>query len=131
MSSHTFAELQRRAADLERRVIQLAPQAMNGTAEAEFFLAFRSLAAVRSVVERGRVAVSDGCAVVGSRVSFTDGEDAAASVELSAPGLADAAAGRISVESPLGGALLGRRTGDTVRFETPSGVRTVTVTGIA
>ena len=112
-------------------MVQLAPLAMDGTAEAEFFLAFRSLAVVREVLERGRVAVSDGCAMVGSRVSFADGEDAATWVELSAPGLADAAAGRISVESPLGGALLGRCTGDTVRFETPGGVRTVTVTGIA
>jgi hypothetical protein len=31
-------------------VIELAPDAMNGVAEAEFFLAFRSLAAVRAVV---------------------------------------------------------------------------------
>jgi len=130
MSAGCFAELQQRAVELERRVIELAADAMSGSAEAEFYLAFRNLATVRAVVERGRVVAPDGNAVVGSRVFFRDNENAHTSVELAPPGLADAASGRISVESPLGAALLGRREGDTVRFGTRSGVRAVTLTGI-
>ncbi|MEW6579229.1 MAG: GreA/GreB family elongation factor, partial [Chloroflexota bacterium] len=35
---------------------------------------------------------------------------------------ADPRSGKISNESPLGAALLGRRVGDTVRVQTPGGV---------
>jgi regulator of nucleoside diphosphate kinase len=39
------------------------------------------------------------------------------------PRAADSAAGRISVLAPLGMAVLGRRAGETVAWETPGGVR--------
>jgi regulator of nucleoside diphosphate kinase len=39
------------------------------------------------------------------------------------PRAADSAAGRISVLAPLGMAVLGRRVGETVAWETPGGVR--------
>jgi transcription elongation GreA/GreB family factor len=41
--------------------------------------------------------------------------------QLVAPGEADPAAGRLSLESPLGRALLGKREGDAVRFVRPRG----------
>jgi transcription elongation factor GreA len=44
---------------------------------------------------------------------------------------ADPTAGRISAESPLGRALLGRRTGDVAVVEAPSGVRQLRITSIA
>jgi transcription elongation factor GreA len=40
-------------------------------------------------------------------------------------------AGRISHESPLGRALMGHKVGDTVTIDTPDGLMTFTVTGIA
>jgi transcription elongation factor GreA len=43
---------------------------------------------------------------------------------------ADAALGRISAESPVGGALLGRRRGDEVEVQTPGGVRRFTVVDV-
>jgi len=44
---------------------------------------------------------------------------------------ADPTAGRISAESPIGRALLGRRTGDVAVVEAPSGVRQLRITSIA
>ena len=66
---------------------------------------------------------------VGSRVRVldADGEDEFAVV---APEDVDTGANRISAESPLGRALLGRRTGDRVRFRAPGGVMGVTVLGV-
>jgi transcription elongation factor GreA len=43
---------------------------------------------------------------------------------------ADAALGRISMESPVGRALLGRRRGDEVEVQTPGGVRRFTVVDV-
>jgi transcription elongation factor GreA len=44
---------------------------------------------------------------------------------------ADAAAGRLSVESPVAQALVGRKTGDVVEIRTPKGKRTLEVISIA
>jgi len=44
---------------------------------------------------------------------------------------ADAAAGRLSVESPVGQALVGARAGDVVEIPTPKGKRTLEVISIA
>jgi transcription elongation factor GreA len=44
---------------------------------------------------------------------------------------ADATQGRISVDSPVGRALLGRRPGDRVEVQTPGGCRMLTVVDIA
>jgi transcription elongation factor GreA len=43
---------------------------------------------------------------------------------------ADACAARVSVASPLGCALLGRRVGERVRFRAPGGVMGVTVLAV-
>lgn len=43
------------------------------------------------------------------------------------PNEADPGAGKISNESPLGTALLGKRVGDTTRIRTPSGIKEATV----
>ncbi len=43
---------------------------------------------------------------------------------------ADVAAGRISMVSPMGAALMGRRKGDEVSFTSPGGTRTATVTAV-
>jgi transcription elongation factor GreA len=72
----------------------------------------------------------DDCVVqVGSRVRVrdADGEDEFALV---AAEDVDTGANRISIESPLGRALLGRRVGDRVRFRAPGGVMGVTVVDV-
>jgi transcription elongation factor GreA len=66
---------------------------------------------------------------VGSRVKLhdQDGEDDLCVVR---PEEADPFTGLVSVESPLGRALIGRSAGDCVNVRTPGGVRAVTVLAI-
>lgn len=63
---------------------------------------------------------------IGSRVCIRD-EDGQAAFQIVVPVEADAVADRVSVESPLGRALVGRRVGDLVRYRAPGGVLSVTV----
>ncbi len=63
---------------------------------------------------------------VGSRVRVRDA-DGQVEFNIVEPAEADIAAERISAESPLGRALLGRQTGDEVRFRAPGGLLSVTV----
>jgi transcription elongation factor GreA len=67
-------------------------------------------------------------AQVGSRVRIRD-EDGEAVIELAAE-LADPFEGRLSVDSPLGRALLGHCAGERVRFRAPGGVMAVTVLSV-
>ena len=60
-------------------------------------------------------------------VGDSDGEERYTIV---APEDADVFGGRISSDSPLGRALLGRSVGDQVRVRTPGGLRVVTIVQI-
>jgi len=65
----------------------------------------------------------------GSTVTLEDDEDGAEKVYLIVlPEEVDAAAGKISVRSPVGQALVGREEGDEVTIRTPGGTRTYTIT---
>lgn len=63
---------------------------------------------------RNRVAMN-------SRVSYREGDGAARTVTIVHPAIADASTLRISVLSPVGRALLGRRAGDAVIASVPGG----------
>jgi transcription elongation factor GreA len=62
------------------------------------------------------------------RVRDADGEEEYTLVKR---GEADPTQGRISTESPVGRALLGRRPGDEVEVQTPGGVRVLTIVELA
>jgi len=66
---------------------------------------------------------------VGSRVCVRDG-DGEVAFSIVHPVEADVAEERVSADSPLGRALLGRRAGDEVRFRAPGGVLSVTIVGV-
>ncbi len=72
---------------------------------------------------------SDDAVRIGSRVRVQDAEGEDEFV-LVAPDEADVVAHRISIESPLGHALLGRHVGERVRFPAPGGLMGVTVVGV-
>jgi transcription elongation factor GreA len=61
------------------------------------------------------------------RVRDGDGED---DITLVSDDEANAGANRISAQSPLGRALLGRRAGDRVMFRAPGGLMGVTVLAV-
>jgi transcription elongation factor GreA len=66
---------------------------------------------------------------LGSRVRIRDA-DGEAEFAIVPSEDADVAEERVSAESPLGRALLGRRLGDEVRYRAPGGVLTVTLVGV-
>ena len=69
-----------------------------------------------------------GTVSLGSKVDFVDdqtGEEF--TYEIVGTTEADVEAGRISNESPIGNALLGRKAGDSVRVVVPAGITEITV----
>lgn len=70
-------------------------------------------------------------AFFGCWVTVEDEEGEEATYQLVGPDEFDAKAGRISIDSPLGRLLLGKRLGDAVLFRRPKGEVELTVTAIA
>ncbi len=66
----------------------------------------------------------------GSRVRLRD-DDGEAELLVVEPAYADAACGRVSIDSPLGRALLGQVAGDRVVVRAPAGRRVVSIVAIA
>jgi len=86
----------------------------------------RRLAAIRAAVAAAEISETPDTAVIGRTVRIQeDGTDD--SFRLVIPGTGDPANGSISIDSPLGGALVGSRPGDRVEYATPGGVRTAIV----
>lgn len=71
-----------------------------------------------------------GCVYFGAHVSVTDEDGSVKHYQLVGPDEAEVSAGRVSVESPLGRALLGKRVGDSASVERPRGPVELTVTHI-
>ncbi|MEA2670898.1 MAG: transcription elongation factor GreA [Chloroflexota bacterium] len=67
----------------------------------------------------------------GSRVRVRDADGEEEEYTIVRKGEADPAQGRISTDSPVGRALLGRRGGDEVTVQTPGGVRALTIVEVA
>jgi transcription elongation factor GreB len=71
-----------------------------------------------------------GRAFFGARVTVEDDAGKRATYQIVGPDESDPAAGRISLESPLGRALLGREEGDEVLVERPRGRATLAVLAV-
>ncbi|HYO55747.1 GreA/GreB family elongation factor [Archangium sp.] len=67
----------------------------------------------------------------GAWVTLEDEEGEEASYRIVGPDEADVKAGRLSVESPLARALLGKEPGDSIRVERPRGAIEYTLTGVS
>jgi len=93
----------------------------------------RRIAAVESRLASARVvpASADGSAGIGSSVRLRTSTGQIVEHELVGASEADASAGRISIESPVGQALLGRRAGDSVEVEAPTRVRRLELLSVA
>ena len=90
------------------------------------FLAKRmdALTVVRDVPE------NNGAVYFGARVTLSDDRGAVREYRLVGPDESDASEGRISVEAPLGRALMGKREGDTFELERPRGVTVFTIQAV-
>ena len=99
-------------------------------ANGELHLLAQRLQKLRTAMASAHVVQPDGRAVVGSRVTVREPDGFEDTYALVAPGEADARAGRISPESPLGAALLGRHAGDVVEVAASAGTRRVVVVSV-
>ncbi|MGH2446887.1 MAG: GreA/GreB family elongation factor [Candidatus Limnocylindria bacterium] len=90
----------------------------------------RQLNNVRQVLERGVVVEDPDVAVIGHRVTLRELDSATSTYALVIPGEGDPRNGWVSVDSPVGSALLGRRVGELVTISAPAGSWTATVIGI-
>ncbi|MCC7103853.1 MAG: GreA/GreB family elongation factor [Chloroflexi bacterium] len=137
----TSAALRRLELEIDRLVGQFADSrstaweaGISGEQEAPTFMVNGELHVLERRLEKLQASLAgaelvepDGRALVGSRVTIDDAEGARDVYDLVAPGEADANAGRISSESPLGAALLGRGAGDEVEIVTTAGRRRLTL----
>lgn len=128
-----YAQLEADAAELESR--RAALKAQGGTdAVAALRDVETRLRQVRALIEHleptPMPADAHGRAVFAAWVEVEDEDGARTTYRLVGPDEADAKAGRISVQSPLGRALLGKREGDTFTFERPRGETELTVTAV-
>ena len=90
----------------------------------------RQLNTVRTVLERAVVLDAPEVAVIGHRVTLREADGSTSVYELVIPGDGDPRNGAVSVDSPVGSAILGRRTGDLVTITAPAETWSATVTGI-
>jgi transcription elongation factor GreA len=103
------------------------PDAPTFVPNGEFYVRVERLEKLRSAIAGAHVVQPDGRIVVGSRITLSDADGMPETYVLVAPGQADARAGRISSDSPLGAVVLGRRAGDSVDVATSVGPYQMTV----
>lgn len=134
--THAMAmALRQRASQLDEQLTRLTPQALRAAndkmTDTKFFVAARRPEVVQRLLSQAQIVEPHGCALPGSTLTpEPDDAHGPRMVELASPNEADAQHGRISVDGPLGMALLGRREGDTVRYSPPAGARTVRVAAL-
>jgi transcription elongation factor GreB len=123
--------LEARQRELADAIAALVPgldaKARREELEAQLALVAATLKSVRVVVTE---ASQRDRAFFGAEVELEDQEGAHLVWQLVGPDEADARAGRISVASPVGRALLGKSVGDEVRVERPRGRATYAVLSI-
>ena len=89
----------------------------------------RRIESLRDAIASAEIADAPDRAVIGRRVRVID-EDVSDTYRLVIPGAGDPRNGAISIDSPLGAAVLGAGPGDRIEYQAPAGLRTVTVTAV-
>ena len=141
MTAAVFRRLQESASELSAQLPRLQALAqkhgVSGDREAptvlaagDLHVASRKLEMLRRVMADSHVVEPDGEVVVGSRVTVRHAEGEQETYEMVAPGEADTRSGRISPDSPLGAALLGRQADEVTYMDAPAGRMQLTVTAV-
>ena len=102
---------------------------LDGVHRRDHDLALR-LETIDEVLRSGTVVDERGMGAIGRRVTFREEDGARMTVSLVIPGDGDPRQGWISVDAPLGQALLYARAGDTVTVRAPAGERAVLVEAV-
>lgn len=90
----------------------------------------RQLNTVRDVLDRGVVVDDPAVAVIGRRVTLEEADGATSTYALVIPGDGDPRNGFVSVDSPVGSALVGRHIGEEVVIQAPAGSWSATISRI-
>jgi transcription elongation factor GreA len=141
MTAAAFSELEAEIGHLTASILAArtaALDAKNGTDQeaptvavsGELHVLTQRRDALRAALGAAVVADDDGAIVVGSRVTVRDADGETESYVIVPPGTGDPRAGRISPDSPLGAALLGRRAGDDFDVQAPAGSWRATVVAV-
>lgn len=117
-------------ARLQRELAELSRAGATGASEVGARRA-RVLVQILKSVDVVEPSAPDGRAAFGASVTVEDDAGEQATYELVGPDEVDVAAGRISVASPVGQALLGKRAGDRAVLRRPKGSVDVTVLAVA
>ena len=112
MGAHAAALEARNGGDLEAPTVSVS---------GELHVLNQRRDALRAALGAAIIADDDGAVVVGSRVTVRDADGEADGYVVVPPGTGDPRAGRISPDSPLGAALLGRRAGADIDVQAPAG----------
>ncbi|MDQ3810693.1 MAG: GreA/GreB family elongation factor [Chloroflexota bacterium] len=125
------AQLPRLQAMAQEHGVSGDPDSPTVLAAGDLHLAARRLETLRRVLADSHVVESDGRVVVGSRITVRHADGEHETYELVAPGEADARLGRISPDSPLGAALLGKRAAEVAEMDAHAGRVQLTITAVA
>lgn len=117
------------AASLEREIASYSTEPQDARPRAER-LAER-LAAMRAVLADAAVVEDDGVAAIGRRVTVIDDDGLPLTYALVLPGDGDPTRGWVSIDSPLGLAVGGRRVGERILVDAPAGCWSAAVTRVA
>ena len=132
MTTEAWSRINEEIAELRAHVLRLASEvgADVGVTDLELTRALRRLETLTQVLADGAPVAANGAAVIGCRVVLAESDGVRTEYVLVPPGDGDPRAGRVSADSPLGSAILGRAVGTRVEVQAPAGNRSVMVLAV-
>jgi transcription elongation GreA/GreB family factor len=131
LTSRALRQLIDEVARLRQDLSSLTSQGLEeGIIQLPVAVAARRIEVLTDVLERAELVDDRPCAAIGRRATLRDDDGQPMSFEIVVPGGGDPDKGRISADSPLGGAVLGAQAGDVIEVSAPAGRWSVTVTSI-
>jgi transcription elongation factor GreA len=110
---------------------QLQGEESGGSAEAELLLLTARLQTLNRAAATATIVNQNGPVVVGSRVTVRRSDAINdTTYELVPPGMSDVRLGRISADSAIGAALIGRKPNEEVIFQAPVGDQRLTIVDV-
>ncbi|MEO8246144.1 MAG: GreA/GreB family elongation factor [Chloroflexota bacterium] len=140
MTARAHRELEEDIVRLTRDVLRTNAYVtghLDGEADAPSFVpniagqqALRQLPTVRAALARATVIDDSRVAVIGHEVALREQDGTTPRYRLVIPGDGNASTACVSVDSPVGVAVLGRRVGDSVTIAAPAGAWVATIVSI-
>lgn len=130
MTSEAWFELVDELGRLRADVASVAGELADGVVDLAVIKAARRLVVLSAVLDSAERIHESEQAVIGRRITVLEPEGESVVYTLVFPGDGDPRKGWISADSPLGSAVLGCESGDSVEVTAPAGRRVVTVLSV-